>query len=596
MGSASVKHVSSLRCEVQKLLEWQRHHQHSKIAASEDATASNDDAKDENKPSIDAHAALQAAFDVLLQKNSHDNAQSSTAESDAFRIVTMVVQLEDLTLLPEEQTKIAEIVHQLWFSTSPGVACRTLLEDMLARKGNDTAVFVDQLLRILQQTFTVGNKRSLQILIHLFDVVDNSLLEDCFPDLVDKLAECITTQSGAQQAARILSKVALVRSGHDTKVLLDFLKPFIIQESHRAKQAVYENLLPPILSQVPELQPPLLQWLQESACTSTNHLYALLVLARLCPPSEAGSDNNVSEYDDLISPSLVHEDALIRFEAFRLLSTLPYGPSPSRRFHLPHLALHSMFWKYNLTDSDSPAVRTGLIGEWKQFIIRARLSSNAARRIVVKYQKRPEGEVVHPDVVEAQQYIDAVQASFVDWTASTTRQLIPVKPYRCQISALLFLQILLEHGLDTRYAIGSSTASTKAGRAKEAITWPFEVRIVNRSFTESLITCIRSTYEDIRNLAHAILANITLEADHLQLVRDLGFLLVQRKREADIASGTLHLRLISTAGSSMSEYDMLGSIIPHLLGLLEMRLEAFRTSLAEAADQSPVHGIFQSIA
>lgn len=586
--------VARCRSDVKKLLEWQRH-QHVRNAARQDTSESiHNDAR---KPSVDVQDALRSSFEVLLQENGHDHVQAASAESDAFQTVTMVVQLEDFTFSKQEQANVAEVVYRLWPSTSPGVACRSLLEATLARKSADTAAFTDQLLRILQQTFTVGNKRSLQILLHLYDAVDEGLLAEAFPDLVEKLGQCITSQSGAQHAARILSKIALRKQEGDNVKLLTFLKPFIPQEAHRAKQAVFEDLLPPVLSQVPELQQPLLEWLQTEAPTSTNHLFALLVLARISPSPDAASSEKVDRFNDLISTSLTHEHPLIRFEAFRLLASLPHGASPSRRFDLQHLKLHSMFWRYNLTDSDSPAVRTGLIGEWKHFIIRAKLSSNAAHRVVVKYQKRPESDAINSEAEEAQQYLEAVQLFFSNWVTHATAQLSPVKPYRCQVSSLIFLQILLEHGIDSTFQAG---VAAKGAKAKEVVIWPFKVQIVTRSFNESLITCMRSTYDDVRNLAYAILVNTPLEPDLVQLVCDLGFLLVQRKREADIASATLYLRLASAtvateASRRDSRFDVLTGTIPRLLDMLDQRIQAFRLSIAEAADENPVHGILQSL-
>lgn len=592
--------VASFKSQVKKLLEWQRH-QHVKQQAIVQDEASSHQASS-NKPSVDVHDALLSSFDVLLQKNEneneHDHVVAASAESDAFQIVTMAVQLGDFTLSLQEQTSIAEVVYQLWYSTSPGVTCRSLLEAMLARKTPDTATFIDQLLGILQQTFTVGNKRSLQLLVHLYDAVDQDLLEKTFPDLVEKLGQCITSQSGAQPAARILAKVALGQNEGGVPQLLNFLKPFIPQESHRAKQAVYEDLLPPILTQVPQLQQPLLDWLRSEAPTSPSHLFALLVLARLCPvkhnePVEA----RTGHYDDLIATSLTHEDPLIRFEAFRLLSSLPHGASPSRRFNTHHLSLHTMFWKYNLTDSDSPAVRTGLIGEWKNFIVRAKLSCNAAEKLVVKHQKRPASEGSHPDLEDAQKYLTAMQAFFETWVEHAVAQLSPVKPYRCQISSLIFLQILLEHGVDSSY---KSSTPGRSAKGKDVTTWPFKIEIVTYSFKDSLITCMRSTYDDIRNLAYSLLVSMPLEPELVQLVHDLGFMLVQRKREADISSATLYLRLASAAARpalshDSSSFDILRGTVPKLLEMLVQRTEAFRVNFAQAADAQPVHGILQSL-
>lgn len=596
MTANASNQFAEARSQVKKLLEWQRHTHIKHVAADEDASHAQGT---EDKPVVDVEEALRSSLEVLLQKGSSDHAAAagSSTECDAFQVVSMAVQLHQFQLSEEVQTSIAEVVYRLWTSTSPGVACRSLLEAILARKSQDSAVVVQHLLRILQQTFTVGNKRSLQILIHLFDVVDVEKLEETFPDLTDKLAQCISSQSGAQPAARILGKLAIRKGEGDPLLLLEYLKPFIAQDTYRAKQAVQENLLPPILSQVPHLREPLLEWLSAEAAVSESHLFALLSLARITLSFEQESPTTNNRFDDSITTSIVHEDPLIRFEAFRLLASLPAGSAPSRSYDVNHLKLHTMFWKYNLTDSDSPAVRTGLIGEWKHFIVRARLSSNATKRKFVKYEKLPESKSEPLALEEAQKYITAVEAFFDDWVKFAVAQLSPVKPYRCQIASLMFLQILLESSIDPCYQVHTQS---KPGKVQDVISWPFKIQIITPDLIDELITCIRSTYDDVRSIACAILASIQLKSKQAQLISDLGFMLVQRKREADIASATLYLRLASTSVPSSSStqggFGAVNATISKLLDMLETRLQAFRKDFADAADESPVHGILQAIA
>jgi hypothetical protein len=257
-----------------------------------------------------------------------------------------------------------------------------------------------------------------------------------------------------------------------------------------------------------------------------------------------------------------------------------------------HFSLYQRFWKYNLADNDSASVRTGLVGAWKEFVLRCRGSAYAAQRDAAKQGKLLDagraGSEKQRD--EAVRYVQAVEDFFIVWTTRAVQELQAYKPYRCQINALRYLEVLLVEGIDQDF--GTSAPATKKGKAKAAApqTWPFSISIsATPTFAAHLILCVTSTYADIKETAYQLLLRIRPPAKLVQQVKSLAIMYVGGKRDAEINSGTLLLRLVATFPPGTALRDEVSGV-NEVLALAEDRIFKAVGNFEYAAQHRPIHG------
>ena len=546
----------------------------------------------------DVNLAVTVALDCLATQDSSIASQDYIAL--AFDNLAKVLELrKGIYEFPRNQQEaLAKIIYDYWTSSDYSYNCRSLLDLVLVGEQAGESSFIPSLLQVLRESFAIGNKRPLQILALIFDVTPRGLLDKQFPTLWDQLVLGLQEHAGALQAAKILVKL-----GREMRDLSERLLPLLVLDVQHARQAVYETLLPGLLGPNPALLLDLSNKLETSS-VSQGRLQRLAYLSLL----RAGATASVSAFPDLttveasISSSLTHTDPTIRFEALRLLSLLPVGNKPSQPIPSGHFALYRLFWKYNLTDSDSASVRTGLIGAWKEFIVRCKVSSSAASRDLAKSKKAEERGMPGPSSAtsETATYLQEVKGFFEQWTEAALGQLKAYKPYRCQMNSLRFLEILLGEGIDANYKLGSITTASCKGKAavkNNSSSRPFSINIVQRpEFIVRALGCITSTYEDIKSTAYALLTRCALSSAILEKVRQAALGLIGQQRDADIASGILLCRLFLVQQPSQENREEATLVaLQTLLGSLSIRLAEASRDFEGASEGTPLHGYLSAI-
>jgi len=544
------------KTRLQKGLELQRKKGRGK--GGRDTAASEQDGlevgdRDDEVVELDASAAIQCALDALLSPSDSDRAaanQDSEEQLLALDVLCLAAQLAGVDLSEDVQAHTARVIYDFWSSHLPGAHCRALLDVLLSKPAPQKAKLVQSILQILADVpFTT--KRPVQLLTHIFDSTTSDDLHAYFPNLWHRLVEALYEQSGGQQAAKSLAKLAQREYGDAEDELVDLLRPLILEDKPSLRQIVFENLLPPILQKKPKLSIKLLSMLSLSPSSDEDkgQLSAYLSLARVGAAWNPLLAVEVPEIEDLLATSVTHATPTIRLEALRLLGGISGGSASGRAIPLHHLDLYKKFWKYNIGDSDSLAVRTALVGVWKDFLTRCRHSTHAASRDISNYSKHlaktkcdREDCATTIAMKESKAYNMAVQGFFSWWVELVIAQLDVTKPYRCQSNALKFLEGLLNEGLDPEYR---RLDRTKAAKAKAAAEWPFTLTVVSaKYFVPRLITCVISTYEDIKQAAFAILRRCPISKSVLEEIRQPALKLVAGKRDAEIVSGTLLIRLL----------------------------------------------------
>ena len=493
----------------------------------------------------DIHAALCATFE-LLSLDGTDDRRSAQNQASAFEVLSMAAQLDRVDYSKAEQEHFANAVYDHWASPIPGVHCRALLNALLARSPQQQPVVLSALLKLLQREFAVGNKRSLHILASILNFTNDEDLDMYFPDLWEKLVLSLYEKAGSLQAAKIMSKLALRRytDTSNSDLLAEHMFPLLLADSLLTRQTVFESLLPSLISAIPGLVPALNSRLSPSIHTQ-QALSAYLSLSRIALSSQADAVLDQSAQENVVRNAIAHPLPSIRFEALRLLVSSSDGSVTSRRISHHHFVLYETFWTYNICDLDSEAMRTNLLGTWKDLINRCRISSYAALRDSLKLQKLVNaGETDSASqLMEATEYLRMVKTFLMWWKDLAIDQLAPIKPYRCHMNALKFIKILLNEGIDSSYQ-RAKDMNTKIFKAKVAPLWGYELRIVSSLLIEKLLACTTSTYEDVKSAAFQLLKCCSIPVELLQAVRRPALMLISGMRDTEIVSGTLLHRLL----------------------------------------------------
>lgn len=582
--------LAALRDELQRKLEAQRGCSVGKGKQREKTPAEGEQHEDSRTDDdVKSEEALQAAFRVLLLPDgaaSRSYSHDETAIIAAFDVVTLLAQLRSVRLSQSAQEQLARVVYEYWGSNVSGIHCRTLLDTLLVRPSPDKNALLPSLLRIVANSpFT--SKRPLQILSHCLDHVSIQALDASMPDLWTRLTGCLRAVTGAQPAAKVMAKYVQKDLIKRPPELIHLLLPLIRHQSEEeegsnARSLALEFLVPPIIQQSPDILPPLLS--QLSPMTNDTDLATYLSLARIGATYGCLTTNEDDLYS-LIRTSVTHLDPAIRFEALRLLNALSGSKTLSRPIPSRHFEPLFDFWFDNLGDTDSAAVRTALIGYFKEFCLRCRQSAYAADRDIIKYTTQlakattKDQDKLKSQLQEAERYVWEVQRFFKTFAQWAVENLDVMKPYRCQSNALRYLEILLNEGLDPDFlpsaalrsqATPSRSSPVTAATSKKktpppGASWPFSLRIVkSRSFVQHLVVCVTSTYEDIKQTAFTILRRCPLPPHIISEMHEPAMKLVAGKRDAEVTSGVLLLRLLcdaeATKQSQANSTDVLFSM------------------------------------
>ncbi|PWY99852.1 hypothetical protein BCV70DRAFT_200757 [Testicularia cyperi] len=191
----------------------------------------------------------------------------------------------------------------------------------------------------------------------------------------------------------------------------------------------------------------------------------------------------------------------------------------------------------------NPAARSDLRGFYVKLLTRLRASTYALARDMKKIMRIPEAERYPQEkqkLAEQQQALDNSR-EFLQWIYELIRKTLhPGASYQASITALSFLDLLLESGVDARFgqtqqSSGSSqTASGSQSTTPEQVSrpqgdsskslsknagmslakskqvfvqeFPFSLNIISPSLVRLLLSCSESRFDDIQSRALTILA------------------------------------------------------------------------------------------
>jgi hypothetical protein len=275
-----------------------------------------------------------------------------------------------------------------------------------------------------------------------------------------------------------------------------------------------------------------------------EHLSTFLTLAH--SGFSAGLLARADLPDDLLLACSRHSEASIRCAVLVLLAD---PPSTVLRYTSVDFEILCTYWRYDIGPSD-PDFRQAANGAWVKLFGRLRSSTYAAERAATGAAKAGYEDA------EAKAYVTSSRALLDAATRAIRSALRPCSPYRMQRNALLSLVILLGSGVDPSYT-GELDRSTR--RSKEQATtqptagalWPFTLSMCSDSIlVRSLVRCLMSTYDDVRDAAFAILLDCPRPLPGFESVetveRELlepAMALLRNRRESESTSGALLVEL-----------------------------------------------------
>ncbi|KAN0064660.1 Phosphatidylinositol N-acetylglucosaminyltransferase GPI3 subunit [Thecaphora frezii] len=236
--------------------------------------------------------------------------------------------------------------------------------------------------------------------------------------------------------------------------------------------------------------------------------------------SEVGPDGTIRA----LVPSALLKDCILSAASELQISTLSLvieSRTPALPFNSAELEILRTFFPYSLTISN-PGARSELRGSFVKMLTRLRASSYALARDAAKITRIAEHERHAEEKVQLgllQRDLQAVQ-SFLEWIYALIRQTLhPGASYQSCITALTFLDLILESGIDPRFSQSSAapakatdkTLTKNAGmtlaKTKQVYVqdFPFTLDLISPALVQLLFSCAESTYDDIQNRALTML-------------------------------------------------------------------------------------------
>jgi hypothetical protein len=194
---------------------------------------------------------------------------------------------------------------------------------------------------------------------------------------------------------------------------------------------------------------------------------------------------------------------------------------------------------------------------------------------------------------------------FLQWLPRfLTEQFRSTASYQRHISSLKCFSILTRSALDKSVAI-SYLSKSAVGEAK----WPIDISLLNPDIQRCLVDLLFDPFEDVRRTASSILESYTstvgdkkadLSTSYLKALErgeDLMFL----TGRADHADGVAHLYAllyqsrVAEAQCHDETSDPEGMVLKRLLVQLGDLVKTAQTSLGQAVEKFPLHGVLTSI-
>ena len=227
----------------------------------------------------------------------------------------------------------------------------------------------------------------------------------------------------------------------------------------------------------------------------------------------------------VLVPAVLLKDCILSAASELQISTLSLvieSRTPALPFNPSELDILRTFFPYSLTISN-PGARGELRGFFVKMLTRLRASSYALARDSSKITRIEEHERLPEEIKKLavlQRDLNGVQ-TFLEWLYTLIRQTLhPGAPYQACITALTFLDLILESGIDPRFAQPSATpakatdktltknAGMTLAKTKQVFKqdFPFTLDLISPSLVSLLLSCSESTYDDIQNRALTMLA------------------------------------------------------------------------------------------
>ncbi|KEQ95613.1 hypothetical protein AUEXF2481DRAFT_79436 [Aureobasidium subglaciale EXF-2481] len=204
--------------------------------------------------------------------------------------------------------------------------------------------------------------------------------------------------------------------------------------------------------------------------------------------------------------------------------------------------------------------------------------------------------------------LDTVTAhrSFVEWYVSFLKaEMRPTASYQRHVSALRCIMIIAKSGVDPRIVIPIHSRS-----GGFAVSWPFELDVVDDEMTDLLTGLLLNAYDDVRSTAAEIL-NLTENVSQSQrkaistpvLVNSLAQAqnMMMRSGRADHADGVAHLysSLFRQCANLISDDERWWAsrcqVLEYLVHTIEQTIQVANADIAQAVSRNPLHGLFTSL-
>ncbi|KAI9151097.1 hypothetical protein H9P43_009712 [Blastocladiella emersonii ATCC 22665] len=341
------------------------------------------------------------------------------------------------------------------------------------------------------------------------------------------------------------------------------------------------HILRPMVAQLPALYPALSPVLHTS--DSPLALAATVALERVARTLELATTTPVSS----LMRACAAPSPALRLDALGLLSDVRRHTQPFTRDELAWLRV---LLRDNLADA-SAEFRDSLMARLAKVLDRIRNSGYALGRAARVTQGPPEVLAAAEDA----RGVLAAYREFVEWLlAAVTAGLGPGVPYPRAMTAL---QVM--HAAVTAFGV-ESVPMPPGFNAKHCATpvFPFAVDVDRAAHLHAVLNVLRaSPYEDIQNLAHAVLRHFRFPADMVPVLRGWAERGVASPRGSEAHVGALMFDLMFQTcerhGVKLAQDGPDGvfdNFVHHLTASIQAQTAQTATDLLAAAHSAPLPG------
>ncbi|PLW40553.1 hypothetical protein PCANC_16777 [Puccinia coronata f. sp. avenae] len=571
-------------------------------------------------------------------------------------------------LPPQVLRQIATAIWAHWNVPSPTIsyksknALKSLLEYMNTSRINFPQSSVVQFfLESVQQSILI-EKRSLSILLYLLPHLSLEEALQAFQLYAPGPAEFLGTvlsAIGDDKLASVIGQLAVqwtvkVEGWDSKKFTMTELSPhlrsdwisvvfsILFSSEERGRQYLCQYYLLPLFKSRPACFTQLTEKVASPsgprlrqltiADTPLDYLSGIIALARLNPRQVCTSTESSANHrgltepwlpDSLLKVALSHPAVSLRSGA---LAIICQTTAPTSRLPLHHLDLALQFFAWNFGEVEAE-LKQNIFSNLNVLFNRLRDSSNSTKKKLVELLHKKsnlnksrieaasmndlEASQLQNMIVEAEAYLEAVQAFILKFLKLCRSNLTISSPYRCQMASLTYLQVLLNTGIDPLYIPTNSSLSNQ--EVRKPTSFSFEVKIMDQPLTHKLVLGLTSTYVDVREASFTLLQqSCSLDSQFeegsrlTKQVVSYALQCLNSRRESENCTATLLFRLIlekaivrnapvpsSLLPRKSDQHASSNPIAMFLLGRLddlEDRVLASETNLGKACEAHPTAG------